>query len=302
MKPSRLWDGVILVVLGVYLLGVNQGWFDSGTILLVARNFWPVLLMVLGASLILKGKGPSFWVVLLAFVVVFASGTLNIAARWLGFNQHVRVLPRSAAVSQFYREIPKQQGVEEASVDISFSAGRLTISGGHSALVQARLDFIERQPEWNVVQSGTKAAITAKQSSSDSTPIDGGYDWSFELSHDTTYDIHVKAGACSADIDLSRVRLRLLELSTGASSVKIKFPEEQHMKANISTGAASLELIVPRSVGLRINTTNALLRPTLERQGLRRDGDSYYSEDFNTSGSKLEIDLAAGVSSVRISR
>lgn len=302
MKTSRVWDGLILIGLGGFLLAANQGWIHTQVTWQALRNFWPLALMIVGVSLIFRGRGPSVWVLLLAFLVLFTSGTLNFAGRWIGFDGSSLRLCPAGPVSTFRRQAQLEPNVTEASLEIGFGAGKLEVRGGASVLADARLEYVEREPQWQVQQSGSKMSIRATQDNTSGIPVQGSLDWRFSLASNVAYDLNISAGACSADLDLRNVKLQRLNLSTGASSVKVRFPEEPEMSAKISAGAASLELILPRDVGLRINSTNALLRRMLEAEGLRRDGDVFYSEGFATARSKLEIDLSAGATSVKIRR
>ena len=50
------FGGVVLIVIGVFALGRNLGWFDVSLIELIG-TWWPLLLIGLGVSLIFAPNG-----------------------------------------------------------------------------------------------------------------------------------------------------------------------------------------------------------------------------------------------------
>jgi hypothetical protein len=49
-RGGGLWFGVVLIVLGLYFLGLNLGWFSG----LRWDIFWPVAIIVLGVLILLR--------------------------------------------------------------------------------------------------------------------------------------------------------------------------------------------------------------------------------------------------------
>ena len=54
MKGS--FGGIVLIVIGIFALGRNLGWFDVSLMHLIG-TWWPVLLIALGVSLIVTPNG-----------------------------------------------------------------------------------------------------------------------------------------------------------------------------------------------------------------------------------------------------
>jgi len=298
MRSTRFWNGIVLILAGAFLLALNQGWINVTSWRTMIADWWPVALIVLGLAVLLTGSGPSFGLLLLVALVVF--GAYMYSTFGMGFG-HLRIGPPGApARSQVFEE-PLPAGVTDATVTLTYAGGRLSIDSATQGLASGSLTYYEVKPTWSAVQKGNTLDLTVSQGQGETVPAgESGNNWRLSLTDKIPVDVSIRAGATSAGLDFRRVKLRTLDVSCGAASLVLWFPEEPQMRASIKTGAASLELHVPAGVGLKINTTNPLMSTSLEHQGLQRSGNSYISKDFDSAGSKLEIDLTAAASSVRI--
>ena len=300
MRSNAAWNGILLILLGAFLLGVNQGWISYGVWRDVLVKWWPVALIVLGALILLTGRAPSVWVVVIGGLVLAGMFFAGDVVPWLRLGP-VDLGPLPPLKTEAFTEGLKP-GIAESSLTVDFSAGTVRMSGGSDALAEARLTYYDAKPSWSAVQSGQTVQIRASADRADRIRPGQRHEWVFNLNSGVVTDVDIRAGACTGDLDFSRIKLRRLKLSSGASSLGIRFPEEPEMKASITTGASDLNLYVPRGVGIRINSSNPLLTTLLEREGLEKRGNSYYSKEFGQARSNLEIDISAGVSRVRINR
>jgi len=300
VRSTRFWNGIVLILAGALLLALNQGWGNVASWSAIIADWWPVALIVLGLAVLLTGSGPSFGILLLMALVVF--GSYVYSSLGAGFG-HLRIgPPRGTARAEVFEEaLPA--GITASKVSVAFAGGRLSIEGVPEGLASGSLTYYEVKPAWSAVQKGTSLDLTISQGQGEVIPTgESGNDWRLSLTDKVPMDISIRAGATSARLDLRRVKLRTLDISCGAASLVLWFPEEPQMRASIKTGAASLELHVPAAVGLKINNANPLMNRSLENQGLQKSGNSYVSKDFGQAKSNLEIDLKTAVSSVKLYR
>lgn len=107
--------------------------------------------------------------------------------------------------------------------------------------------------------------------------------------------------AARADLDLHTVRVRRLEIQTGASETRVRLPAAAGMtEVKAETGAAARALEVPSGVAARIRSRMALASTQVDEARFPRSADGYASPDFDGAANRVDIDVQGGVGSVRI--
>ena len=145
--PFPLW-GLILVALGVIFLLQNLGvlgWGVWGTL----WRFWPVILLLIGLNIILRGQSP--WLVLGITVVVL-----------IGVIVAAVLVERSrppAVAASFSQPL---QGITGASAEINFGAGELLIASlpaGSPSLVEG-MSYPEVEQDFRL--QGSKGVLNLR--------------------------------------------------------------------------------------------------------------------------------------------
>ncbi len=98
------------------------------------------------------------------------------------------------------------------------------------------------------------------------------------------------AGASKSVLDLTDVRLRRLELHTGASETHVHLPR----------AAGATEFRAETGVAARIRVRMALGSTEVDVARFPRTADGYESTDYGIAPNRVEIDVQGGVGSVRI--
>jgi hypothetical protein len=125
--------------------------------------------------------------------------------------------------------------------------------------------------------------------------------WTMGLTTEVPLDLRIDAGASRAVLDLGGLRVRALDLQTGASETRIRLPRAAGVTTvKAQTGAASLTLEVPAGVAARIRTRMALGSTEIDTARFPASGTGYESSDFATAANRVDIDLQGGVGSVRV--
>jgi hypothetical protein len=252
---------------------------------------WPVLWIAVGVALFLSttnriGAGPMEligdawpWIVV-GLGVWFLIGAAIPGGR---ARQESLVIPLGDAST--------------ASIRIRFGAGELftqPASPGH--LVDG--SFVGGVASR---QSGP-GRIELEQDTTDGLPwLDRAQDWRVGLTTEVPVDLRLETGAARCQLDLTGIRLRTLELQTGASDTRIRLPRgagATTVKAEI--GAASLVVEVPTGVAARIRTRMALGSSQVDETAFPRNTDRYLSADYDTAVDRVDLDLQGGVGSIRV--
>lgn len=188
-------------------------------------------------------------------------------------------------------------GAPAAAVRVSFGAGRLTMGAAAPGML------VDGSFAGGVVQRADgPGRIELSQDTTYGLPwLDHGSDWVVGLTGEVPLDLRVDAGASRTDLDLSALRLRRLEIHTGASETRVRLPAAAGATdVRAETGAASLTLEVPAGVAARIRSRMALGSSQVDEGRFPRTTDGYASPDYETAANRVDIEVQGGVGSVRI--
>jgi hypothetical protein len=230
----------------------------------VWRVFWPALLIVLG-----------LWVL------------INVMAG-----------PARAERADVY--IPLQ-GAQKGHVHLRYGAGRLAVSAGAregellGGTFEGGIDYRTRRTE-----SGLEAIL-----SSTSGPFflwpQGPREWHVNLTNAVPLSLDIEVGAAEARYDLTDLRVTDLKLETGASETELTLPARAGFtRARIKSGAAEVRVHIPEGVAARIKATGGLADIQVDSSRFPRQGDVYWSANYDSAEHKVEIDAETGVGSLKI--
>jgi hypothetical protein len=131
--------------------------------------------------------------------------------------------------------------------------------------------------------------------------IDHDARWEIGLTAEVPLDLRLDTGANRSTLDLRDLRLRNLELHTGASDTRVLLPRAAGVTAvRAESGAASLTIEVPMGVAARIKGRMALGSSQVDQARFPKVGDGYESPDYATASNRVDIDISGGVGSVKV--
>jgi hypothetical protein len=265
-RNSIVW-GILLVLLGGLFLLDNLGFLPRG--INIWGIFWPLLLIGLGIN-----------------------------ALWKSTNRG------RAAVPEETLRLPLESA-QRALVKIAHGAGELTVddraapgelvNGLFGGGVEKRTSLVgdETQVELRLPADNFTAVWPGG--------VPGGFRWTVGLSPEIPLRLELEVGASRNRLDLSRLQVRELRLSTGASETILTFPERAgQTNAWMKSGAASVEATIPAGVAARIRMHGALASMDVDTQRFPRVGDEYLSPEYATAENRVDLDVETGVGSVRI--
>jgi hypothetical protein len=251
---------------------------------------WPLAWLLIGAVLLISTTGnlqqgpgeliANWWpVAAIALGVWFLLGAL--------FSSRSRPMDRL---------VVPLEAAADAAVRIRFGAGRLTTGRAETGhLVDGTFDGGAQHR-----REGVNRVDLAQDFAYGLPWLDHPSEWAVGLTAEVPLDLRVETGASRALIDLTELRVRSLDLRTGASDTRVILPRAAGgTTVHAESGAASLTFEVPASVAARIRSRVALGDSQIDAR-FPRVGDLYQSADYGTSENRVEIDVQGGVGSVRI--
>jgi hypothetical protein len=208
------------------------------------------------------------------------------------------------------------QGAQSARVELRMGAGKVTVRGGASDLMNATFSY--NVPAWKpivdyVVTNNKGSLLSAKYR----------YDWDIRLNSSTPIDLEVKTGAGTTNLDLSDMMVRTLTVDAGASSAVIKGSPTAMTSMDVKTGVGSvnidltgdwknsatvhvdggvgsIKLVVPSNVGVTVEAKRGV--GSISIPGFTQDGNTYRNAAYGSSAITLSINLNVGVGSVTITQ
>lgn len=192
-------------------------------------------------------------------------------------------------------------GARSAEVKINYGAGQLTV-GALDTPGQLLAGTFDGGVRESVDRSGEHAVVRLE-----GIPIPvmigmQGFTWQVRLSPDVELRLLLETGASENILDLRRLRVTQLDVTSGASSTDISMPENAgYTRVKVESGAASVTLRIPQGVAARIKGEHFLSGFEIDAGRFLRTADNLYeSPDFATAANRVEISAGMGVGSVKV--
>jgi len=282
-----------LIVLGIGWLLVKWELLSSGEAFEVIR-LWPLSLIILGLEMFLRGTGRRApW--LIGAAAVFAA-TLLI---WLipgagpGYDSGGDV---KGAISVSTDSPDSDSGL---TVELSVGALELTVDGQRQDNVT--VDYVGIEPR--LEEEGAEIVIAGRESRWGGCGRIGGHDakWDVHLPIGKPIELRLNAGAAEIAADLTDLDLTRLDIDAGAADILVRLPDRQgETEVEFDTGASDITIEVPPGVGVKLNSDSALSSTQFTGLELIKRGDSLATDDFDSAGARIVIDIDSAVSDITI--
>ncbi len=300
MKVSRLFAGILIVLLGVALFLSN---FD---VLRLDWHFvfrlWPVLLVLAGISVLVPNT--KWRAILYAVTLVLVIGWI-VSAASVGWGRLSNIFHGHAddvQTQEFTQDFGKD--VRHAVLSIRAGAGTFTIRDTTGDLFKANSESNIGRYSFDSDKEGTTQNMNLTlQGKEDRWQFGGSENTvNMELNTKPDWEINAEVGACSVDFDLTRYFVSRATIKAGASSIKVRLGDKADTtRLTLNTGVSSLTIYVPMSAGCRVRDDAELSSKSFPDFTKAEDGH-YVSPNYDSAKKKIFIDVSAGVSSVKIRR
>ncbi len=307
MKTKHIFWGLFFITIGVLILLNNLGSFYID--LQDVWKFWPLVLVILGLSFLVKNNIiKSFLAALAALVLAvaifafFNSAFYFVDNRFTINDKGISVTIDGDVDTSNY-SIPYNTDLKNAKFNFKAGAGSFVIDDTTGQLLSAITTGIKNNYE--LTRHGSNNSVIELTMKSRKFAINNGNlkNKAFiKLNTNPVWDFNFDVGAASVNFDLSPYKTNKIKVRMGAASCKIKLGDKNSVtKLNLKSGVSSIDILVPDSAGCQISTDIAL--STKDFYGFNKVRDNIYrTANFNTSKNKIYIDLHAGVSSIKVER
>lgn len=299
MNISKIRTGVIFICCGIVLL-LNTLDYVSWSVWFKILSLWPILLIAIGIELVFKKTFLSFLAILSPILMILAI----LGPVYFGYGEWTR----GAELTKDYKwKIPFEEKIKEAKVTVEFKAGELEIKSDTVNLVDARLDYWNREPECDFFFSDLDSTARIK--------IKGGrkewtdwvmkgwrrHEWEIGLNHQVPLDLELQVKASDANLNLSDLQVDDLNLVLKASDLRIRFGKREFIKCKLDSDASRIRILIPEETGIKIDSEANLTSTEFSGDiSIYHENETYISDNYESSLYKIDMFLEGSVSKLEV--
>jgi hypothetical protein len=301
MKFGRLLWGVILLSIGIVLLGINLEWWDS-TVWNSLFDLWPILIILLGIRVIFGGNNiitSIFLIIAVLLGILYISNYRDLRTK-IEDQQEEKIETTEKTFSNDLSE-----NIKSTKVNIELGAANINISGSsNNKLFEGSFSSSTNIKTKSTISDGVSIInISEDIKDFDISKQKEKRNFNIYLNKNLPTELKISSGASKYDLDLSSIKITTLEVNAGASNGQIKIGKEiEKVKVKIDAGASKTTILIPSEFSILVNSDSALIKDNFEEIGLKKDGDTFKSENFTNNTKQIEIKLSAGASTINIER
>ena len=327
MKANKIIKGLTLILIGIIFLANTLGILDWSVWSNIFK-LWPLLLVSLGLSLILRGKGFSF----LGPLIILLAIILGAGAIYMGINFEGKVVSEVKTISrdlvteaqkdqvnelvpevkipseiettdevEVIPEIEEYPPIEKATIELKFDSGKLILKEFTPLLYEfiSQYQYKEFEPFEKFSRTEKEANIIIYHSPVTEKRISSNIknNWELKLNNQIIYNLSIATGAINMDSDLSGFKVEKLYIESGVSNINLVVPK-YNSKIIINTGVSNIDIAIPKEVGAMLNIDSGIAIKNLD-DFIKRN-DTYISNNYDNSEFKTEIEIDCGVSRINI--
>jgi len=187
-------------------------------------------------------------------------------------------------------------GLTEATIKLNFGAGEMQVhEAPHGKLISGTFE--------GGLVNGSKSGQSIELS-----PLNPqewmvcGHPrrWDLGITSEIPIDLRLDTGANQSVIDLSALRVRRLDFSTGASDTKIRLPAAGETAVSVHCGLASVVIEVPPGVAARIQGKVWLGGTQVDETRFPKVAGGWMSPDYTAAANRVDIKVDGGFGSASV--
>jgi hypothetical protein len=197
----------------------------------------------------------------------------------------------------------ERSSIERLRVELRMGAGELKVRGAAEKL--ARADFTYNVDAWRPEISYHASAgigdLNIEQPGKNHSSIgDTTYRWDLQLADDVPVDLVANFGAGEAQMDLGSLNLRHVEVEMGVGELHmdLRGKPKQDYDVRIHGGVGEATVRLPRDAGVYATGRGGI--GEIKAEGLRRQGDHWVNDAYDTAKVRIHVDVEGGIGQIRL--
>jgi hypothetical protein len=196
----------------------------------------------------------------------------------------------------------ERDNAELVRASFNMSAGTLRIQGGASKLLEgdAVYNVEASKPVIKYVSVASHGTLTVDQPGHGAHAGKSDYEWNLRLSNDVPFDLAVQCGAGDASLHLGELQLRDVEVHLGAGrlDMDLRGAPARSYDVRVQGGVGEATVRLPHDVGIYAKATGGI--GEIRTPGLKREGDHYINDAYNTSKANIRLEIAGGIGKINL--
>jgi hypothetical protein len=205
-------------------------------------------------------------------------------------------------------ELKHQQSVEAGTAeainaDIRMGAGELFIDGGGTKLLDANFRYSERlgRPVVRYDLTGFRGRLTVENPNK----VGGGSnivnEWKLAFGGKTPLDINTQLGAGKAEINLSKLAIRNVEIQMGAGELNLNVAGNygRDIEVKVQGGVGEARIKLPRDFGAVVDAVGGI--GSIDANGLSKRNGKYYNDAYSDGKPAIRMKVQGGVGEIHLS-
>ena len=304
MKTSHIFWGIFFLAIGSLLLLANfTDWEFTWN---AAWKFWPLVLVLIGVSILVKNQIGKNIVAGLAgiilAIILYASitTTTNIFHNDIGF---VFDDDYDFTYDTTYFKTDYSDSVTSATINFNGGAGSFKmLTPTKEYLGEFRAEGNATQYTLNRNDIDSHSELDFKMKEKKIRLGNKRYENNVEMSLNPNpeWELNFDIGAASMDLDLTPYKVSKVDIEMGAAALNVKLGNLTDItKLIVKAGASDIDILIPDSSGCEINSDVSL--SSKNYRGFNKISKNIYqTENFNSSNKKIYIEIDCGVSSIDV--
>jgi hypothetical protein len=312
MKSDKLVPGLILVAIGAAILLANFGYLEFHW-----DNFerlWPIFIVIVGVNLVLSYNKTPWASILRITVVVVGIGLLLFGNfdndYYYSSNRHGNTVNVSKgdddnddfAVNGTFNE-PYTPAVKIARLNISGGAVGYHLSDTTNQLFSAntsesagRYDFSSSMDDSVHVMDFDMNKHFRWHFGRNKNRVE------FMLNPKPVWEINVNTGASGLDFDLSKFKVRELQIHGGMAGYHVKMGAPEALtNIEVNTGMSGVDIFIPQNAACSVETDSGLSGNDFDDVPKVSD-DHFQTAGYDAAKTKFHIHISGGFSGFHVKR
>lgn len=262
---NRFFDGLVTIAFGLVLLGCTLSYLPW-SIWWQILWLWPVLLISAGIGLIGRAIGQR-WLGAIGSALVICALAWAAAATYAQTPIPVTVPFVNTGAPHTLTYSAPLEGATSANLSLKVGAATVTLGPG-SELVAVSASSPWAQPTASLETSGSSPTVKVSMDQRAPVALPSGSDSyvKLALSREVAWSADVDSGATDMTLDFSQLQLARLNISTGASDVKLTLGDSRAVEGapsggvvTFQSGVSSLVVRYPAPSQVRVHSESALV-------------------------------------------
>lgn len=305
-NDNGLVTGILFVVVGIVALFVT--FFDIEIIWSEIAKLWPVLLILMGVSMIPFNKILKSIVVIIIMLISFVVycemtdddfDEDNVENVYYDDNYN----KEDVHVQEFSESY--SENISTATIELDYGAGEIRLNSPVNELVKATNASNDVKQDFSVIYEGRHAEIDFDVNETTINEVKKKYTsnhFNLSLNENPIYDFDMSLGACDLNFDLTPYKVSDIDIDAGACNIDLKIGNRNPLiNVNIETGVSSVRIGIPKSSACRIECESVMINKGFE-DFIKKSGNIYETENYYSSTEKINVVFTGAISDVKIYR